>query len=113
MTSVVTYGRNTSSDISLSDLQNPHLSDEDDTAAATENSNMSTGPVVTNASVNKYVAILYTEPKLKYYWGKIMQTIECDKTNKTTEIKVQFLKQKAIGSNPKDWTWYEQLKSRD
>ena len=142
LSSVVTDGRNTSSDISLSDLLNPHLSDEDNTAphlsdeddtaphlsdedstaphlsdeddtaaAATENSNASTGPVVTKDSVNKYVAILYTEPKLKYYWGKIVQTIECDKTNKTTEIKVQFLKQKAIGSNPNDWTWYEPPKA--
>ena len=113
VSSVVTDGQNTSSDISLSDLMNPHLSgeeEEDNAAAATENSNMSTGPMVTKESVNQYVAILYTEPKLKYYWGKIVQTIECDKTNKTKQIKVQFLKQKTIGSNPKDWTWHEPLK---
>lgn len=112
VSSVVTDGQNTSSDISLSDLINPHLSDEEeDNTAATENFNMSTGPMVKKESVNQYVAILYTEPKLKYYWGKIVQTVECDKTNKTKQIKVQFLKQKAIGSNPKDWTWHEPLKA--
>lgn len=110
VSSVVTDGHNTSSDISLSDMVNQHLSGEDDTATATENANMSTGPVITKESVNKYVAIVYTEPRLKYYWGKILQTVECDKTNKTTEIEVQFLKQKAIGSNPKHWTWHEPLK---
>ena len=52
----------------LSDMLNPHLSgEEDDTATATKNANMSTGPVITKESVNKYVSILYTEPRLKYY----------------------------------------------
>lgn len=72
--SVSTDGRNMSSEISLTDFLYPHLSDEDNTAAATDNtaaaadhSNMSTGPVVTKESVNKYVTVLYNEPKLKYY----------------------------------------------
>ena len=71
VSSVVTDGGNTSSDISLSEMLNPYLSDEDDdTAPATENSNISTGPVVTKESVNKYLGIMFTEPKMKYYWAK-------------------------------------------
>ena len=48
------------SDISLSDLMNPHLSGEEDNAAAatTGNSNMSNISMITKESVNQYVAIL-------------------------------------------------------
>ena len=61
-------------------------------------------------AINKYVAIVYTEPRLKYYWGKILKTFEDDEDEQANKIEVEFLKQKSLSSDPKLWTWHSPMK---
>ena len=58
-----------------------------------------------SSALNKYVAVLYTEPKRQHYWGKVLNISD-------TEVTVYFLKQKHIGSNADEWTWVERKMKR-
>ena len=95
--------RRTSSDISLTDILNKSLSDiEHEDTTCTDRRQTTEQALITKESVKKYVAMIYTEPQLKYYWGKIVNTTESNQ--QTTKTEVRFLKQKVIGSDPNKWT---------
>lgn len=101
--------RRTSSDISLTDILHKSFSDiEHEDTTCTDRRQTTEQALITKESVKKYVAIIYTEPQLKYYWGKIVNTTESNQ--QTTKTEVRFLKQKVIGSDPNKWTWYEPAK---
>ncbi|KAK8394586.1 hypothetical protein O3P69_006619 [Scylla paramamosain] len=72
-TEEIDYG-NTSSDISLSDLLapvTPEATDEVNEQQENADTNHDMMPKLSDDSVNKYYAVFYTDPKLKYYWGKV------------------------------------------
>ncbi len=102
---------NTSSDISLSDLLapvTPEATDEVNEQQENADTNHDMMPKLSDDSVNKYYAVFYTDPKLKYYWGKVTKTFTNDDDDDDIEkVEVDFLQQKAFGSNPHDWTWCE------
>ena len=91
---------NTSSDMSIERLVDNTVSDIEE-LLTTESDQIT--KTITKEDEGKYVAVFYTEPKLKYYWGKVL--LADDDHNK--DLNISFLKQKAIGSNPMDWTWWE------
>ncbi|KAK8372578.1 hypothetical protein O3P69_016275 [Scylla paramamosain] len=69
-TEEIDYG-NTSSDISLSDLLapvTPEATDEVNEQQENADTNHDMMPKLSDDSVNKYYAVFYTDPKLKYYW---------------------------------------------
>ncbi|KAK8371954.1 hypothetical protein O3P69_016297 [Scylla paramamosain] len=109
-TEEIDYG-NTSSDISLSDLLapvTPEATDEVNEQQENADTNHDMMPKLSDDSVNKYYAVFYTDPKLKYYWGKVTKTFTNDDDDDDIEkVEVDFLQQKAFGSNPHDWTWCE------
>ena len=111
--------QNTSSDISLSDLIDTETAEEMscDGIAHVKEIQVKAGTkdkenskiVINEHALNQYVAILYTEPKLKYYWGKILKTFEDEEDAEVNKIEVEFLKQKSLSSNPKLWTWHSPM----
>ncbi|XP_018020256.1 uncharacterized protein LOC108676651 [Hyalella azteca] len=56
-------------------------------------------------AVGKYVAVLYTDPKTTYFWGKITKVFSNDENSNVTDIEVDFLQKKTITSDPSSWTW--------
>ena len=74
------------------------------------NAEMNTGeelknPTITEESIGKYYATLYTSPKTTYYWGKVLKTFENDVDSEVESVEMDFLSKKDLGSNPESWTW--------
>ena len=67
-------------------------------------------PKITCNSEENYFAVYYTEPRVTYYWGRVMRTFSKEE-GEVSEVELNFLKEKTIGSNPKDWSWVERKTS--
>ena len=53
-------------------------------------------------TVLKMVKTHITEPKITYYWGKVLKIFFSEKEGDVLDVEVSFLKKKTISSNPKE-----------
>jgi hypothetical protein len=113
VSSIDTEGRNTSSDINISDILRPPTPTDDSDNRQPERSTTRKTPdsnpdeiKLTEDAINKYVAVVYTDPK-RYYWGKVLKTFGQDDDADIDNLEVSFLKQKHLGSDPNQWTWHD------
>lgn len=58
-------------------------------------------------SVNKYYAVYYAEPRVTYYWGKVLKVFSSDVESPISQVEMRFLKKKTISSSPAQWRWVE------
>ena len=104
---LIDYG-NTSSDISLEDREaeeDAPMEIEEPTTQqkiTTKEAKLEM-PKLTRESEGKYFAVYYTEPRVTYYWGKVLRTFSIEE-GEVSEVELNFLKKKTIGSDPKDWS---------
>ena len=61
---------------------------------------------IDDADISKYVAVAYTDPNYKYYWGKI-KVFSQDSDAKNDKVEIDFLRKRTIGANPADWDWVD------
>ena len=91
----------------------PEATDEVNEQQENAGTNHDMMPKLSGDSVNKYYAVFYTDPKLKYYWGKVTKTFtNDDDEDDIDKVEVDFLHQKAVSRNPRDWTWREKTSER-
>lgn len=62
---------------------------------------------IDDADISKYVAVAYTHPKFKYYWGKITKVFSQDSDATNDKVEIDFLRKRTMGANPADWDWEE------
>ena len=60
---------------------------------------------IDDADISKYVAVAYTHPKCKYYWGKITRAFSQDSDANNDKVEIDFLRKRTISANPADWDW--------
>ena len=48
-----------------------------------------------------------------YFWGKVIKTFSNDIKEEVSEVEIEFLTKKDIGSDPKTWTWIERSHKKD
>ena len=70
-------------------------------------------PIITDDAVGKYYAVYYTEPRVIYYWGKIVKTFADDDDSPVNKVEIDCLQKKNISSDPKEWTWTERNTKKD
>ena len=58
-------------------------------------------------------AVYYTEPRVIYYWGKIVKTFADDDDSPVNKVEIDCLQKKNISSDPKEWTWTERNTKKD
>jgi hypothetical protein len=63
-------------------------------------------PTMTENSRGQYYAVLYTEPRPAYYWGKVLHVFSDDVDDSAIQsAEFDFLKKQTISSDPAVWKW--------
>lgn len=57
-------------------------------------------------SVNRYSAVIYTDPKKQYYWGKVTKVFSDDEELPVNKVEMMFLHHKTLSSMPEKITWH-------
>ena len=81
--------------------------DEDDAPLSNIRKQKINMPNLDKDSIGKFYAVYYTEPKPRYYWGKIVHVFSHEEDGEINKVTVDFLRQKTISSNHQDWSWDE------
>lgn len=70
-----------------------------------EDRDVTTSVQIDDESINKYFAVVYTEPKKQHYWGKVTKVFSEDDELPVNKVEMVFLRRKTLSSMPEKITW--------
>lgn len=60
---------------------------------------------INDESINKYFAMIYTDPKKHHYWRRVTKVFSDDEELPVNKVEVVFPHRKTLSSMPEKITW--------